>query len=542
MIKKYKALAPRLHVVSSVKAIHERAQYVDVTRAKAGLETESYDGQHHKDLRPSEIKKSEKRVEQTKSAIQSFLNPFDVSDYDKLYCISSGAHVPHSVERDVMTAEELGKQAKGDFITHRLETKENYFSPVNKMKLKTFQSSTRTVKLKTAQNKIITYKQHSSVALQLLVKSQGHGRVDVDELLKYPLSPVPYSLGTADGYMAKNDKSKGLQFLVKDLDNAPIPLDGNTMLIQDGNALFHTLADIPNNFMFIAQRIFDSMPKGIDLLFSTDMYHEGSIKDMEREQRGASEKLIIRGPLTKKPADWRTFLMNAENKSQLVDVINDVGCSDSFAPKLAQRKVVSVVYGLYSDQEETDTRVILYCAYAQEQGYDGVRIRSPDSDVFFIALHHARKFELTILFDTGTGNKRRLINISDLARQYGQVMCTALMALHAFTHCDSTSAFKGIGKIKPIKLLQKSEVFQETISELGDSWQISNSLHKGLEVFTCAIYGKGRFDSVDAARVAILKEKCGGADGNILLTRNVDLSQLPPCQEALHQHMKRVNY
>ena len=173
-----------------VKTTHERAQYVDVTRAKAGLETESYDGQHHKDLRPSEIKKSEKRVEQTKSAIQSFLNPFDVSDHDKLYCISSGAHVPHSVEKDVMTAEELGKQAKEDFITHRLETKENFFSPVNKMKLKTFQSSTRTVKLKTAQNKIITYKQHSSVALQLLVKSQGHGRVDVDELLKNEPSSI----------------------------------------------------------------------------------------------------------------------------------------------------------------------------------------------------------------------------------------------------------------------------------------------------------------------------------------------------------------
>ena len=68
---------------------------------------------------------------------------------------------------------------------------------------------------------------------------------------------------------------------MKDLDNAPIPLDRNAMLIEDGNALFHTLTDIPNNFMLIAYRIFDSLPKGIDLIFSTDMFHEGSIKDME---------------------------------------------------------------------------------------------------------------------------------------------------------------------------------------------------------------------------------------------------------------------
>ena len=29
--------------------------------------------------------------------------------------------------------------------------------------------------------------------------------------------------------------------------------------------------------------------------------------------------------------------------------------------------------------------------YAEEQGYDTVRIRSSDSDVFFILLHHAFK-------------------------------------------------------------------------------------------------------------------------------------------------------
>ena len=46
---------------------------------------------------------------------------------------------------------------------------------------------------------------------------------------------------------------------------------------------------------------------------------------------------------------------------------------------------------IFSDQEETDTRVILYCAYAQKQGYETVRIRSPDSDIFFILLHHASK-------------------------------------------------------------------------------------------------------------------------------------------------------
>ena len=86
---------------------------------------------------------------------------------------------------------------------------------------------------------------------------------------------------------------------------------------------------------------------------------------------------------------------------------------------------------IFSDQEETDTRVILYCAYAPKQDYETVRIHSPDSDIFFILLYHASKFDMKILFDTGSGNNRKLIDISDLSKVYGQELCTALMSLHA---------------------------------------------------------------------------------------------------------------
>ena len=111
---------------------------------------------------------------------------------------------------------------------------------------------------------------------------------------------------------------------------------------------------------------------------------------------------------------------------------------------------------IFLDQEETDIRVILYCAYAPKQGYETVRIHSPHSDIFFILLHYALKIDIRILFDTGSENNRMLIDISDLSKVYGQELCTALMSLHAITHCDTTSAFKGIGKIRPIKLLLKN--------------------------------------------------------------------------------------
>ena len=212
-----------------VKTTHERAQYVDVTYSKADMQSESCGGCQHKDLKHAEIQKSEMHVKKVMLAIQSFLNPFDVPDKENLYCISSGAPAPTAVEKDMMAAESIEKQAKEIFIKKRLHIKERFFDPVKKLKLKTFQSGAMKVKVRTAENKIITFKQHSSVAIQLLVKSQTHGQVSIEELMKYPMSPVPYSLGTPDGYMTRIDKAKGMNHLLKGANDAPFPSDAKTL-------------------------------------------------------------------------------------------------------------------------------------------------------------------------------------------------------------------------------------------------------------------------------------------------------------------------
>ena len=60
--------------------------------------------------------------------------------------IISGAPAP--VEKDMLTAEAREKQAKEAFITGRHDIKEQFFDSVKKLKLKTFKSTTKTVKLK----------------------------------------------------------------------------------------------------------------------------------------------------------------------------------------------------------------------------------------------------------------------------------------------------------------------------------------------------------------------------------------------------------
>ena len=87
--------------------------------------------------------------------------------------------------------------------------------------------------------------------------------------------------------------------------------------------------------------------------------------------------------------------------------------------------------------------------------------------------------------------------------------CTALLSLHAFTRCDSTSAFRGIGKVRPIKRLLATDKYDAALEKLGDSWDISDDLLTDLEEFTCAIYGRPKYKSGNSLRTDVLREKCG---------------------------------
>ena len=115
--------------------------------------------------------------------------------------------------------------------------------------------------------------------------------------------------------------------------------------------------------------------------------------------------------------------------------------------------------------------------------------------MFFILLHHAFKLDITISFDTGSDNTRRLLIVIHIVNNDGS------SALHFCLFAHSR-----VGKIKPIKLSQKTVRFQD-VNKL-DVWHISDDMVIDLEEFTCAIYGiygKSRQKSVHDLRYSILK-------------------------------------
>ena len=93
----------------------------------------------HKEVRGSQIVKSEQDTCSVLQAISNLTNPFTIEDKDALYCLSFGAPVPQDVESDILMADDIGKKAHREFVRKRLvEKKITFHSPVKKQNLKTF--------------------------------------------------------------------------------------------------------------------------------------------------------------------------------------------------------------------------------------------------------------------------------------------------------------------------------------------------------------------------------------------------------------------
>ena len=67
------------------------------------------------------------------------------------------------------------------------------------------------------QETVIHFKQQGDVTFKILFKSQSqYLNFDLRVLLANRLTPLSFSIGCADGYLAKDEKSMGSHFLTKE--------------------------------------------------------------------------------------------------------------------------------------------------------------------------------------------------------------------------------------------------------------------------------------------------------------------------------------
>ena len=134
------------------------------------------------------------------------------------------------------------------------------------------------------------------------------------------------------------------------------------------------------------------------------------------------------------------------------------------------------VPALQCHQEEADGRLLFYANHAAREGYQTVVICAENTDVFLLSLAFHDRIGVPLYQKCGNKARSRIVDIMEVAAKIGTSACQALLGRHAFTGCDTVSAFAGSGKAKALKLLTNSKEHQDMFLLLGQEWDVSPDL------------------------------------------------------------------
>ncbi|KAG0710452.1 hypothetical protein GWK47_022750 [Chionoecetes opilio] len=198
----------------------------------------------------------------------------------------------------------------------------------------------------------------------------------------------------------------------------------------------------------------------IDVVF--DVYKETSIKDAERANRSAGTGIHFKNI---QPGhniqQWRKLLGSSSNKASLIKFLVEEWKKPQHREKLEGKELYVTCEQLCfkitkeqweeapelkSSQEEADTRLLLHALHAAESGYKSVIITAEDTDVMVLCLGMCHKIPSHLFQKCGTKNRTRFLDITTLSRTLGGSVCDSLIGMHAFTGCDTVSAFAGRGR------------------------------------------------------------------------------------------------
>lgn len=110
------------------------------------------------------------------------------------------------------------------------------------------------------------------------------------------------------------------------------------------------------------------------------------------------------------------------------------------------------------EYEEADANIFYHICNIVVQA--NFVIRCSDTDIAVIMLrnmHHLKKDDSYLWILTGTGDKQRYIDISNICEQLRPSLCRSLPVFHGITGCDYNPAYFEKGKQTPFNIMKKKE-------------------------------------------------------------------------------------
>lgn len=338
-------------------------------------------------------------------------------------------------------------------------------------------------------------------------------------------------------------------------------------LIIDGHAEIRALPGPPLNgratFRDMATKFSQHVLKDAQYMFAMnvhvifDRYMEDSIKRQSREKRGdfaSAGQIQIVLPSAPAPNNWNDFLKIGYNKEQLakcytkymvsnptpsVTMYVSGGLGDSTIG--ISQDSVGEVQRLCSNQEQADTKLILHAIAAAEDGASIIVVKSPDTDVLVLLLHHRpliKAKELYLL--TGREGKyaslRRYIPVHHIFDKLTKQQHSILLSIYCISGCDTTSSLRGHGKKTAYRIMMQKAHQLQDLATLGDGKPTSKQRAACVK-FVGAMYGEANCQSLNALRCKKSQE---------IKLRNVSQKKprpkLPPTDDSMWLHILRCAY
>lgn len=242
--------------------------------------------------------------------MENFINPFSSEAQDQVN-ISTGKLLLK--KQHVMST---GEKMRDEFIQNCCNDPKSFETPIPHQKLHTFASEGVRIKKTRTDGKLQELRIERDLFGGILAIALEE-KVDIRNVLEYPLTPVPLCFSHLDGQMNKTNKAKLFKILEDRVNHQP-PTTIDVVII-DGFFFLHLCPDLPSSFgkssRHILQRICAFRAKTIhlirDLIF--DRATSPSIKDMERDKRTDSDRDVpfkIAGDYQLRPIDFIKALRN----------------------------------------------------------------------------------------------------------------------------------------------------------------------------------------------------------------------------------------
>lgn len=486
-----------------------------------------------------------KQVMSLVSTIEDMGNPFLEESAD-LLVLDTKDIVSESVVKTVRNIEQIGVKAYDAYVEQRLVKAEKPISdPIAKQQLPLF-SRPQKKNPSRSQLQVADLEVDRELMSQLYVSCQTRA-VNQDDFFMYENHPYAPSLSD-HGKLRASNKSD----LIPCLQSLITPkTDGPTVdcIILDGAAVVHLLAPrTAATFNEYASAIF--LPyidrqlqnaQRVDVVW--DAYIPDSLKESTRKKRGTGIRRRVLGT-SKIPTNWMKFLCVAENKVELFDflthaVINrqqtehEVYATDG-VDVLCSQPNADCAYISPCNHEEADTRVILHASDAANKGSKKCLIRTVDTDILVLAIAYVERIgveELWVAFGTGKGFC--YLPAHEIACALGSPKAASLPMFHAFTGCDTVSAFAGKGKKTMWAVWRVYPEITEAFVDLCSGTDvISTEATSLIERFVILVYDRtSQLKDVNEVRKDLFTRK-----------GRFKYDSLPPTKAALTEHAKRATY